>query len=356
MSSRIMMVLAAVLAVGSIALLFYGTRLGREAPTVAEVVAQNQPPVPEPPKEVDVVAVALDLPRGHVLVAEDLTATRVTGQGVGQYVDPQPLVGEITRTPVAAGTVLTPEHLVGGGTVARSLYPGERAVAVQVNEVIGAGGYIQPEDYVDVLLYLKGRFEHVPQSQAQVVLRKVRVLALGDTVVEDPVSDPPPEPVAEVEDPGVVAQATEAVTGTAPVRNARQPEEDRNRKTGKRSQSAVLAVSEADATRLMLAASTGELRLALLPTEEGAVVTAEPVAAVDPVGLTPAALAAQKTRLQAEQEAARRRIELDALIGKSRAPARSSAGAARRPGSGAPAGATMVIHRGDEAERVAVGR
>ena len=363
MSSRIMMVLAAFLAVGSVALLWYGTRLGREAPSVAEVVAQNQPPAPEAPKEVDVVALAVDVPRGHVLSEQDFTTARVEGSGAGYYLDAGKLAGEITRKPLPAGTVIEPDALVAGGDVARSLFPGERAVAVQVNEVIGVGGFVQPDDYVDVLLYLKGRFEQVEQSQAQVVLRKVRVLALGDVVTEDPQDPPPPEPAADPEPQGVVAQATEAVSGAADAATgAASPTaraDERNRKVGKRSQSAVLAINEADVSRLMLAASAGELRLALLPTQEGAVATApEPV--VDPVGLTPAALAAETERERAAREAAVRRVELDDLIGKNKPAAggRRGGGAVRRASGGAqPAGPSIMILRGDEqAERVAVSR
>jgi pilus assembly protein CpaB len=371
MGSRLMMVLAGVLAVGSVILLWYGTRLGREAPSVAEVVTQNEPRPPPAPPEADVVAAARDLPRGHLLVADDLTVTRVEGTGTGHYLDPQPLVGEITRVPVVAGALLEPAHLVRGGRVARSLFPGERAVAVQVDEVIGAGGFLQPEDYVDVLLYLKGRFEHVDQSQAQVVLRKVRVLALGDAVVEQPVADPPPDAVAEEPRAGVMEQAGEAVRGALPgdragagtqsadERPARTPrtgargDDDRDRQTGKRSRSAVLAVQEEDASRLMLAASAGDLRLAVLPTAEGAVAAPVPDEA-QPAGLAPAALTREQARAAAEQEAARRRVVLDDLVGKQRRAASPGGGTPRRGAT--EQGPTLVIHRGDEAERVAVGR
>lgn len=352
MSSRVMMVLAAVLAVGSLVLLWYGTRLGKEPASVAEVVTEEAPKVPEAPPEVDVVAVAADLPRGHVIAAEDLTVARREGSAAGYYLDPDPLVGQITRRPLPAGTELRAQHLVAGGDVARSLYPGERAVAVEVNEVVATGGFIAPEDYVDVLLYLRGRFEQVDQSEAQVVLRKARVLALGDVVVEEPVTEPPPPAHTAPDSGGVTGQVSEALgrdkEEDEPAASGR-PEDDSRRQVGKRSRSAVLAVKEEEASRLMLAASAGNLRLALLPTEEGAVAESSADTAADEAGLTPAALAARKAKLAAEAEAARHRVQLDDLLGRK---GRASGGSARR--GGAPAGQTVQIHRGDAAERVAV--
>lgn len=57
--------------------------------------------------------------------------------------------------------------------------PHERAVAVAVDDVIGAAGQLRPGDYVDVLLFLREENNN-PQSSAQVVLPALRVLSVGE--------------------------------------------------------------------------------------------------------------------------------------------------------------------------------
>ena len=41
-----------------------------------------------------------------------------------------------------------------GGPLARMIRPDERALAVSIDEVAGAGGQLTPGDYVDILLFL----------------------------------------------------------------------------------------------------------------------------------------------------------------------------------------------------------
>jgi pilus assembly protein CpaB len=108
--------------------------------------------------------------------------------------------------------------------------PGERAVAVMVDDVIGLGGFIQPDDRVDVLLYLQ-KDQEVSGSEARVLLEDLRVIAYGANLER-----------REVEEDGEPARA----------------------------RTAVLAVSESEVDRLMLGASKGRLRLALRgdPTDD----------------------------------------------------------------------------------------
>src|SRR6185295_1795316 len=102
---------------------------------------------------------------------------------------------------------------------------GERAIAVKVDGVIGLGGFIQPDDRVDVLLYLSRDQREVPDTQARVLLENIRVLAYGA--------------------------------------NLERREQDEHDDNTNNARTAVLAVPEADIDRLMLGASKGSLRLAL---------------------------------------------------------------------------------------------
>nr|GFC33606.1 hypothetical protein [Tanacetum cinerariifolium] len=65
-----------------------------------------------------------------------------------------------------------------GGTLARMIRPGERALALSIDEIIGAGGQLSPGDYVDVLLYLPSDQTN-PDRSAQTVVPALRVLSVG---------------------------------------------------------------------------------------------------------------------------------------------------------------------------------
>ncbi|MEL0027488.1 MAG: RcpC/CpaB family pilus assembly protein, partial [Perlucidibaca sp.] len=67
------------------------------------------------------------------------------------------------------GALLQLSDLQPGSEVARLLRPGERAIAIPVDEVVGGGGFVQPGDLVDVLLFLRG--ENGGKDSAQVVMQ-----------------------------------------------------------------------------------------------------------------------------------------------------------------------------------------
>jgi hypothetical protein len=172
------------------------------------------------------------------------------------------------------------------------------------------------------------------------------VLALGDIVVDDASgAGARPQPASQGDKKGrldglLPGAASNDAAGRASSSNAG---DDRNRQTGKRSRSAVLAVQEADISRLMLAAHAGELRLAVLPTAETVAIRGTGETAAVPVGpLAPA------------DNPALRRVRLADLAGPQTAQALNqrkavrSRAAARQP--------TLVIFRGAKAERVSVGR
>jgi pilus assembly protein CpaB len=61
---------------------------------------------------------------------------------------------------------------------------GERAVAVKVDESIGAGNRIRPGDFVDVFFVLRRDGNEIDQSQARLLLSRKRVLAYGAASVD----------------------------------------------------------------------------------------------------------------------------------------------------------------------------
>lgn len=98
--------------------------------------------------------------------------------------------GAVARAPLTAGQPVTAQNVIkadGGGFMAAVLTPGKRAVGVKVNAERGAGGFILPNDRVDVILTRKlGQDSSgVPAYQAATVLRDIRVLAVDQTSDEE---------------------------------------------------------------------------------------------------------------------------------------------------------------------------
>jgi pilus assembly protein CpaB len=101
------------------------------------------------------------------------------------------LAGAIARAPFVAGEPIRDAKLVhakGSGFMAAILPPGMRAVSVGIAPETGAGGFILPNDRVDVILTQRDRAaEKVTGSEVQVsetILKNIRVLAIDQNVEE----------------------------------------------------------------------------------------------------------------------------------------------------------------------------
>ena len=95
--------------------------------------------------------------------------------------------GTVVRAPLVAGEPLTSAKIVhsdAAGFMAAMLSPGMRAVSIGITTESGAGGFILPNDRVDVLLT-----SVISQSPkrfgAKTLLRDVRVLAVDQTYTQD---------------------------------------------------------------------------------------------------------------------------------------------------------------------------
>ena len=163
---------------------------------------------PEPPKA---ALVAPPLATVDVLVAKsDLGIAQVVGaQDIGWQTWPaaaagptfikktdrpdavKDFVGAIVRTPVAAGEPIRDSKVVmakGGGFMAAILPRGMRAISLDVAPDTGAGGFILPNDHVDVVLTRRDkaaeRVTGIEKYVSETILRNVRVLAVDQSVEE----------------------------------------------------------------------------------------------------------------------------------------------------------------------------
>jgi len=95
--------------------------------------------------------------------------------------------GVVAREPIAAGEPLTESKIVhadAAGFMAAEVTPGMRAVSIGISTESGAGGFILPNDRVDVLV--TGQVSDTPRRfGTKTILSDVRVLAVDQTYKED---------------------------------------------------------------------------------------------------------------------------------------------------------------------------
>src|SRR3954469_11762838 len=102
------------------------------------------------------------------------------------------VAGSIARAPFIAGEPIREAKLVkanGSGFMAAILPTGMRAISTEISAETGAGGFILPNDRVDVILSKREKQQNTDGPQAdyvssQVVLANVRVLAIDQAPKE----------------------------------------------------------------------------------------------------------------------------------------------------------------------------
>lgn len=245
MNTRLSMVLAGVLLLGALFAGYWGLVLSREPAPVPPPLPQAAPvekavAVVEDQTRQPVVVLAHDVPPFIALNAADLTLEKLRTVPAGSMTSVDQAIGRTPWRALRAGTWLNEESFTPGGPLARMIRPDERALAVAVDEVVGAAGQLSPGDYVDVLLYLRQDGTNLEQS-AQVVVPAMRLLSVGDQMglTNDGTPASPPAITAE-----------EKAQRRAPSRTV------------------VLAVPEPLLSRLMLAIQAGTLRLAVRSSDE----------------------------------------------------------------------------------------
>ena len=101
------------------------------------------------------------------------------------------LSGSIARAPFIAGEPIRESRLIkanGSGYMAAILPAGMRAISTEISPETGAGGFILPNDYVDVILSRRDRAAEkasgVEVHSSETILTGIRVLAIDQTVEE----------------------------------------------------------------------------------------------------------------------------------------------------------------------------
>src|SRR5215216_514134 len=150
-----------------------------QLPTVEILVAKSDIGLGQPVKPEDLQWQAWPASAGNNLVNRASRAEAI-----------KEIAGSIARAPFIAGEPIREQKLVkanGSGFMAAILPTGMRAISTEISPETGAGGFILPNDRVDVILSKReknpdGKGPDVAQSE--IILSNIRVLAIDQAPKE----------------------------------------------------------------------------------------------------------------------------------------------------------------------------
>ncbi|MEM7620759.1 MAG: Flp pilus assembly protein CpaB [Pseudomonadota bacterium] len=93
--------------------------------------------------------------------------------------------GAVAKSAFISGEPISPKKVVRvnqGGVMAAILNSGMRAVSVEIKERTVAGGFVLPNDYVDVIVTRRTRGDSENTHISNTVLKNIRVLAIGQMI------------------------------------------------------------------------------------------------------------------------------------------------------------------------------
>ena len=164
--------------------------------------SDNQPAAPAEPvaqlATVDILVAKNDIGLGQAVKPEDMQwQSWPTASASNNFISKasraeamREVTGSIARSPFIAGEPIREQKLVkadGSGFMAAILPTGYRAISTEISPETGAGGFILPNDRVDVLL---SRRERNPDKggadliSSEIILTNVRVLAIDQAPKE----------------------------------------------------------------------------------------------------------------------------------------------------------------------------
>src|SRR2546421_4674597 len=165
--------------------------------------SDNSAPPPAPVAQlptVDVLVAKADIGLGQTLKPEDVQwQTWPTAAASSTFIrrSERPegvtqVAGSIARAPFIQGEPIRDQKLVkadGSGFMAAILPTGMRAISTEISAETGAGGFILPNDRVDVVLSKREKQQNPDGPQidfvsSEVVLANVRVLAIDQAPKE----------------------------------------------------------------------------------------------------------------------------------------------------------------------------
>jgi pilus assembly protein CpaB len=202
---------------------------------------------------IPVVVAQANIEAGQTITADMLGVEQVPETAVGAlaYSEIDAAVGEVARYPLVPGEQLLVSKVVGNSiaaspnAIANFIDSGKRAMAINTDLVVGAGGLVLPGDYVDVYWVPKDSPDDT--EGAQLIAEDVQVLSVQQTILDIP-------PTA----PGLQAEGEEEA-----------PSGDEARVRGSEAEplpeaaTVTLMLSVEEIQRVFCAEETGEIRMAV---------------------------------------------------------------------------------------------
>ncbi len=225
---RVQQLVAVLMVLISLALGWYawvlGTRSMKEKPGESAVPRLN------------VVVATKPIPAGLPIASDAVKVEVMSVRPEGAFDNVAALEGKIPAENIVIGEPVLAQRMYGlDKGIVSAIRPGERAVALRVDDVIGVGNRLNPRDLVDVFITMRRNSDEITESQSKLLLAGVKVLAVGNRSVQG--RDVKPSDAAALSGGG--SAATE------------QP------------RTVVLAVPFSEVNRVALAAENGKILLAL---------------------------------------------------------------------------------------------
>jgi len=160
--------------------------------------AVQAPPAPEPVAKLDTTEILVakgDIGLGQSVSGNDMQwqtwpVAAASSHFIRKADKPnaiEELSGSIARAPMVAGEPVREAKLIkstGSGFMAAILPSGMRAISTEISPETGAGGFILPNDYVDVILSRRDRDAGNESFVSETILSNIRVLAIDQAVEE----------------------------------------------------------------------------------------------------------------------------------------------------------------------------
>lgn len=135
----------------------------------------------------DVVVAAKDIQLGTQLAPEMIKVVHWPAQSkpAGAFSSESALPGRVLNASVVAGEPIVEAKLAAAGSkggLSALIAPGNRAISVKVNEVMGVAGFALPGNYVDVLVHAE---DDQDRPFSRIVLEHILVLAVDQESSRD---------------------------------------------------------------------------------------------------------------------------------------------------------------------------
>jgi pilus assembly protein CpaB len=159
-----------------------------------QIVVDSGPKAPAVPLQ-DVLVLSGDVPMGSPLESniawQSWPADGINANFITRAAEPdaqEKLKGSVARMAMYAGEPLRRSKLIGEGqSFMSSILPsGMRAVATAISADTSAGGFILPNDFVDVIMTRRADASSGSTGfNTETILKNIRVLAIDQTIQED---------------------------------------------------------------------------------------------------------------------------------------------------------------------------